>query len=408
MKPPRQASLAFIFVSLFLNVLGIGLMIPLLPELVSQFFGADVSAGARAYGWLAVSYSAMQFLFAPLLGALSDRYGRRPVLLIAALGSGIDYLVMALAPTYAWLLAARLVSGMTGASLSVGMAYIADVTPPEKRAQSFGLVGAAFGLGFILGPAVSGLLGQVQLTLPFYLAAALTLGNFCYGWLILPESLAPENRRVFSWRRANPVGAFKLLFSSPLMLRLAAIYLLFNLAQAGLESTWVLFTKYRYGWTPLLNGLSLTMVGVCAALVQGLLIRRLMPRLGEKKLMLIGLLTGIISFALYAMASQGWMVYPVMMLNSLMGLVGPATQGLLSRETAADEQGALQGALSSLSTLSRAIGPLAGTSLFAYFTAPSAPFKLDGVAFWLGSGLLVLALLLTLPLFYRLRQTREI
>lgn len=399
MASPRQASLAFIFVSLFLNVLGIGLMIPLLPELVSHFFGSDVSAAARAYGLLAMSYAAMQFVCAPLLGALSDRYGRRPVLLLAALGSGLDYLVMAMAPTYAWLLGARLVSGMTGASLSVGMAYIADITEPEKRAQSFGLVGAAFGLGFILGPAVSGLLGQVHLSLPFYLAAVLTLGNFLYGWLILPESLAPELRRPFAWRRANPIGAFKLLVSSPLMLRLAAVYLLLNLAQAGLESTWVLFTKFRYGWTPLLNGLSLTMVGVCAALVQGLLIRRLMPRFGEKKLMVLSLITGIVSFSLYALANQGWMIYPVIALNSLMGLAGPAAQGLLSQVTPADEQGALQGALSSLSTLSRAIGPLAGAGLFAYFTSPAAPFLLDGVAFWLGAVLLAIALLLILPLF---------
>jgi DHA1 family tetracycline resistance protein-like MFS transporter len=407
MKQPRQPGLLFIFITLFLDILGIGLIVPLLPELVSRFFGGSVSSGSHYYGVLLVSYSLMQFFFAPVLGALSDQYGRRPVLLISSLGSAVDYLVMAVAPNYSWLLIARMISGITGANLTVGMAYLADVTPPEKRAQSFGLLGAAFGLGFILGPALGGLLGQVNLSLPFFAAAAMTLINFLYGLFILPESLRAEHRTPFAWQKANPVGAFRLLQRTPVLFYLAVIYLLANLAQRSIESTWVLFTKYRFEWTPLQNGLSLAAVGVCAALVQGGLIRRVVPRWGERKAIVYALLTGIVTFVLFAWAPTGAIIYGVIVFNSLLGIAGPASQGLVSRQVGPGEQGALQGALSSLATLTRIIGPLVATSLFGWLTMPqitqqlptSLQFVLSGSPFLLGSLLLFAALMVTLFLY---------
>ncbi|PIQ25489.1 tetracycline resistance MFS efflux pump [bacterium (Candidatus Blackallbacteria) CG17_big_fil_post_rev_8_21_14_2_50_48_46] len=399
MKNTRKAGVLFIFITLFLDILGIGLIVPLLPELVTHFFGNSISEGARYYGILLVSYSLMQFFFAPFLGALSDRFGRRPVLLISSLGSAVDYLVMAFAPNYIWLLAARMVSGITGANITVGTAYLADVTPPEKRAQSFGLLGAAFGLGFILGPAMGGLLGQTSLSLPFLVAAGLTLLNFLYGLLILPESLVPEHRSVFEWKKANPLGAFKLLTRTPVLLNLSLIYLLANLAQRSIESTWVLFTKYRFAWTPMQNGLSLAAVGVCAALVQGGLIRRLIPKWGERKAIVIGTGVGILTFLLFAWAPFGWTIYVIIVFNSLLGIAGPAAQGVVSRQVSPSEQGALQGALASLGTLTRIIGPLVATSLFGYFTDAKAPARIDGISFILGAVLLTASLFVTLNLY---------
>lgn len=407
MKKNRQAGILFIFITLFLDILGIGLIVPLLPELVSRFFGGNISEGSRYYGILLVSYSLMQFFFSPVLGALSDRFGRRPVLLISSLGSALDYLIMALAPNYIWLLGARMISGVTGANITVGTAYLADVTPPEKRAQSFGLLGAAFGLGFILGPAMGGLLGQSSLALPFFVAAGLNLVNFLYGLLILPESLSEEQRAPFAWKKANPLGAFRLLSRTPVLMYLAWIYLLANLAQRSIESTWVLFTKYRFEWTPLQNGLSLAAVGICTALVQGGLIRRLIPRWGEYKAMLYGTWMGILTFLLFAWAPQGWMIYVIIFFNSLLGIAGPAAQGVISRQVSPSEQGALQGALASLGTVTRIIGPLVSTSLFGYFTAPLAPVHLDGVSFFLGAVLLTVALLVTVALYRRYGEQLE-
>lgn len=401
MKKKHQAGILFIFITLFLNILGIGLIVPLLPELVSRFFGGSISDGSRYYGILLVSYSLMQFFFSPVLGALSDRFGRRPVLLISSLGSSLDYLVMALAPSYVWLLAARMISGITGANITVGTAYLADVTPPEKRAQSFGLLGAAFGLGFILGPATGGVLGQFSFSLPFFVASGLNLINFLYGLFILPESLPEAQRSSFSWKKANPLGAFRLLTRTPVLLYLSWIYLLANLAQRGIESTWVLFTKYRFEWTPLQNGLSLATVGICTALVQGGLIRRVIPRWGEYKAIVYGTWAGILTFLLFAWAPQGWMIYVIIFFNSLLGIAGPAAQGIVSRQVSASEQGALQGALASLGTLTRIIGPLISTALFSYFTAPQAPVRLDGISFLLGAVLLMISLVITLVLYRR-------
>lgn len=407
MEGKRRASLIFIFITLFLDILGIGLIVPQLPMLVSHFFGNNVSQGAWYYGILLTSYAVMQFLFSPLLGALSDRFGRRPVLLISTFGSGIDYLVMAVAPGFYWLLAARMISGMSGANITVGMAYIADITPPEKRAQSFGLVGASFGLGFILGPALGGWLGSINMAYPFYLAAGMTLLNFLYGLLVLPESLKPEHREPLDIRKANPLGALRMLTSSRVIMNLALIFLLANLAQKGIESNWVLFTAFRFHWTPAQNGMSLAAVGLCSALVQGGLMRSAMPRWGEKKVMLYGLTAGIVTFVLFGLASKGWMMYPIIVFNSLVGMAGPAAQGILSRQVGPNEQGALQGAMASLGTVTRAFGPLMSTSLFAYFTTKGAPIVLPGIPFFLGAVLLVASFIATLYLFRRFPEVNR-
>ncbi len=390
----RAPALPFIFVTLFLDVLGIGLIIPVLPKLVESFQGGNVSVASHTVGVLAALYSLMQFVFAPVLGNLSDRYGRRPVLLGSLLGSGLDYVLLAWAPSLGWFFVGRVVAGITGASFTAASAYIADVSPPEKRAANFGLIGAAFGLGFIAGPAIGGLLGNAGLRLPFVVAAAVTLMNWLYGLLILPESLRPEHRRQFSWARANPLGSLLALRTYPLVLGLSATFFLIHAAQNMLHATWVLYTGYRYGWTPGQVGVSLAIVGVAAALVQGVLARRLIPLLGEARSLMIGLGISATAMAGYGWAPRGWIVYVILGFGALGGIAGPAAQGLISRTVAANEQGAVQGALSSLASVAGIIGPPLGAGIFGWFISAGAPFHLPGAAFFVASGLMVTSLLL--------------
>jgi len=326
----------------------------------------------------------MQFLCAPVLGSLSDHYGRRPVILASLLGSGLDYLLLAVAPSLAWFYLGRIIAGITGANITAASAYIADVSPPEKRAQSFGLIGAAFGLGFIAGPALGGLLGGMGLRVPFFAAAGLTLVNWLYGLWVLPESLDPENRRAFSWRRANPIGSLLALRRHPAVLGLTGTFFLLHLGHAAVHSTWVLYTAYRYAWTVTQTGLSLAIVGVMAALVQGGLVRAIVPRLGERRAIAAGLVVSAITMAGYALATQGWMIYPILIFGSLGGITGPAAQSLISKTVSANEQGAVQGALTSLGSVAGTIGPVIASSLFAYFISPRAPFLLPGAAFFAG------------------------
>ncbi len=392
----RKPALGFIFVTLFLDVLGIGLIIPILPKLVTELQGGDVARASHSVGLLAALYSAMQFVFAPILGSLSDHHGRRPVILGSLFGSALDYLLLAFAPTLGWFYVGRVISGITGANITAATAYIADVSPPEKRAANFGIIGAAFGLGFIAGPALGGLLGNVGLRLPFLVAAGLTLVNWLYGYFVLPESLAPQNRRDFSWARANPVSSLGALRHHPLVLGLAISFFLSNLANFGLHALWVLYTDHRYGWTSGQVGVSLAVVGIMAAIVQGGLARRLIPALGEVRSITIGYLVGAVSFLGYGLATQGWMIYAILVFGSLGGIGGPAAQGLISRNVADNEQGAIQGALTSLGSMAGFIGPILSTSLFGYFIGPRAPFSLPGAGFFLGAGLLVAALLVSL------------
>lgn len=390
----RTPGLAFIFVTLLIDILGFGLLIPILPKFVAALSHRGISAGARDYGWLLALYGLMQFFFSPILGSLSDRFGRRPVLLLSLLFSGLDYVIMALAPSLVWLYIGRTLSGITGASFTAASAYIADVSPPEKRSQNFGLIGAAFGIGFILGPALGGLLGGWGPRVPFWAAAGLAFANLLYGWVILPESLKPENRRAFSWREGNPLGALRVLGKYPVVWGLTGMMAATNLAGQCLNSTWVLFTTARFGWGVRENGLSLAVFGAVALIYQVGLARVLLPRLGERRTVVIGLAIGVVEYLAFALATQGWMIYAITFISGISFLVGQAAQGLLSRQVGADEQGTLQGALNSLVSLTGIVGPVIATSLFAYFTRPNAPVQLPGISFFFAAALTALALVL--------------
>ena len=395
-RTARAPALGFIFVTLVLLVLGFGTIIPVLPGLVTKFAGGSVAAGSHAYGWLIGVFALMQFIASPVLGALSDRYGRRPVLLIALAGSTIDNLVMGLAPSLGWLFVGRVIAGLTAGVLATANAYIADVTPPERRAQGFGLVGAAFGLGFVVGPAVGGLLGHIHLRLPFFFSAGCLVLNWLYGALVLPESLPPERRRAFAWKRANPVGALALLRSLPGILGLAGMYFLYMLASLMLQSIWVLYTGYRYGWNTLQVGLSLAFVGISMAVVQGRLVHGIIGWLGEKRGLAAGLVvTALVMFG-YGRASAGWMVYILVVFGAFGGIAGPAAQAIITRRVPADEQGAVQGALASLGSLAGIFGPPLAAWSFGACIAPGAPIYLPGVAFFEGAVLVLLALMLAL------------
>jgi len=390
--PSRKPAIGFIFVTLLLDIIGIGLIIPILPRLVENFVGGDVANAARVYGLLGALYALMQFVCAPILGSLSDRYGRRKVILGSLFGSGLDYILLAFAPNLGWFFVGRIIAGITGANYSAALAYIADVSPPEKRAANFGIVGAAFGIGFIAGPALGGLLGGYHLRLPFMVAGALTMINWCYGFFILPESLAPENRRKFSWARSNPVGALMAFKHHPAALGLAATYFLLQFAHQTLPATWVLYTHYRYDWTPVQTGLSLAVVGLMAGIVQGGLTRIVIEKWGEKKTIFIGLSISICAYIGYGSAPQGWMIYFILAFGCLAGVTMPTVQAVISRQVGADEQGGMQGALGSLASITGILGPAITSSLFGFFISPRAPRILPGAPYYFSAMLIVLAM----------------
>jgi MFS transporter, DHA1 family, tetracycline resistance protein len=394
-----KPAVRFIFITLMLDVLGFGLLIPVAPLLVEQVLHpptvATEAEAAPYVGALQSTFYVMAFLFAPALGALSDRIGRRPVILISLLGSGVDYFAMAMAPSITWLFATRVINGLTGASYSVATAYVADVTPPEKRAASFGLIGAAFGLGFVIGPVVGGMLGAVNIRLPFVVAGCLTLVNWLYGMFVLPESLPKENRSQFRWRRANPVGAFFLLRKYPLVMGMAISLFLMNMAQFALHATWALSMQHRFDWTPVHIGMSLAMVGVCAAIVQGGIVRRLVPALGERRSLMLGLAMGVLAYIGYGAATQGWMIFAVIAVGSIAAISQPAGQALITREVSPNEQGAIQGALASLMSLAGIFGPILGGATLAYFIQSpppmaDAPIDMVGANFYLSALIAVL------------------
>ncbi|MCX5689465.1 MAG: TCR/Tet family MFS transporter [Planctomycetota bacterium] len=383
----RPPATKFIFLTLLLDVLGFGLIIPVAPRLVQQLQGGSEDAAATTVGLLAASYAAMQFLFSPILGALSDRFGRRSVLLVSLFGSGLDYIALALSPTIAFLFITRAINGISGASMTVASAYIADVTPPEKRAGAFGMMGAAFGIGFILGPLMGGYLGDINIHYPFYAAAALTFLNWMYGFIVLPESLPVERRAPFKISRANPIGAFAGLGRYPLVAGIAIATFFANLAQFGLHATWVLYTGHRYGWTPKQVGLSLAVVGIGAAIVQGGLARKIIPWLGEKNSILLGLLIAIAAYIGYGAVTQGWMIYVVIAYATLGGIAMPAAQTLITRTVLPTEQGATQGALTGLQSLANILGPIIGSITFRYSILPASPVHIDGLTFFVGAGM---------------------
>ncbi len=386
----RQAALPFILVTVLIDMLGIGLVIPVLPKLVTTMYGGNISEGSTVFGWFVASYALMQFVFSPVLGNLSDAYGRRPVILLSLLGAGLDYLLMAMAPSLGWLFVGRVISGITGANIAAANAYVADVSPPEDRARNFGMIGACFGVGFIIGPALGGLLGGFGLRVPFIAAAILTLCNWLYGCFVLPESHAKERRRPFDWSRANPLSSLGALGRYPIVLGLAAVITLERLAHDALPSTWVLYTTYRFNWTELDNGLSLALVGVMYAVVSGGLTGVIVKKLGERRSLITGLMIGSTTFLMYGLASRGWMLYLIIVIGSAGGIAVPALQSLISKATPATEQGAVQGALSSIQSMAAIIGPLMATGLFGYFTSASAPVKLPGAAFIVSSMLVAI------------------
>jgi DHA1 family tetracycline resistance protein-like MFS transporter len=393
MSPKRPAALAFIFVTILLDVIGLGLIIPVLPKLIEQLTGEGVSRASQYAGWLSFAYAAVQFVFAPVVGGLSDRHGRRPVLLASLLGLGCDYIFLALAPTIAWLFVGRIIAGITGASFTTATAYIADVSTPEKRAQNFGLVGAAFGVGFIIGPMLGGLLGSYGARVPFVAAAGLSLLNFLYGLFLVPESLPAGQRRPFEWGRANAVASLLRLRHYPQIIGLVVALVLLYLAGSATQSVWTFYTILKFGWTEHLIGYSLGAVGVGALVVQGGLVRVLIPRLGTARAIGLGMLCYLAGFVLFAFASQGWMMFAVTAVYSLGGLAGPAMQGSISGQVPPSEQGELQGALTSLVSATGVVGPLIMTNLFAWFTRPAAPIYFPGAPFLAGAVLTLLALL---------------
>ncbi len=390
MQRPRPG-LYFIFATLALDVFGIGLVVPILPKLVEQIAGGGFEHASYVFGWLVGVYSLMQLLFAPLLGNLSDRFGRRAVILFSLFGSGLDYFLLAWAPSLVWLFVGRVISGISGANFSAAAAYIADISPPEKRAANFGIIGAAAGIGFVFGPALGGWLGHYGLRLPFIAAGCLTLLNWLYGFLILPESLNPKNQRAFSLRRSNPVGALLSLRRHPLVLGLSLCYFLNSLAQQVYPAIWVLYTDYRFGWGPRQTGLSLALVGLMAVIVQGGLTRRIIPYLGERRSVIIGFSIMSVALVGYGLVPWGWMAYCIIVLGSLSGIAMPAVQGLISRTVADNEQGGMQGSLTALQSVAGAIGPPAATAVFAYFISPAAPAIIPGAPFFFSSLLIVAA-----------------
>jgi DHA1 family tetracycline resistance protein-like MFS transporter len=388
---PRRAAVFFIFITVVLDILALGIVIPVLPLLVESFLGGDTARAATMFGLFGTVWALMQFVFAPILGALSDRWGRRPVILLSCLGLGLDYIFMALAPSLAWLFLGRVISGITAASFSTAGAYIADVTPADKRAAGFGVIGAAFGLGFVLGPALGGVLGAVDPRLPFWVAAGLALANAAYGFFVLPESLPPERRTSLSWSRVNPLGSMRLLRTHPQLLGLAVVSVFYQLAHHVLPSVFVLYGSYRYGWDPRTTGITLAGVGIVSIIVQGGLVRPLVARFGERRTLLSGLAFGATGFVLFALAETSatfWIATPIF---GLMGLYGPSAQGLMTRFVEPSEQGQLQGINSSFMGMTGIFGPALFTFTFAQFIGPHADWHLPGAPFLLAAALLAVA-----------------
>ncbi len=381
MAKSRKAALGFIFVTLLVDVTGLGIIIPVIPKLLEGLIHGGISDASRYSGWLGFAYAITQFVFAPVIGNLSDQYGRRPVLLFSLLGFGIDYLFLALAPTIGWLFVGRIFAGMFGASFTTAAAYIADISTAENRAQNFGMIGAAFGLGFIIGPVLGGLLGHYGPRVPFLAAAALSVLNALYGFFVLPESLPAENRRAFDWKRANPLGSLIQLKKYPAVAGLIVTLVLVYVAAHAVQSTWTFFNIYKFNWSERLMGYSLGFVGLMVAIVQGGLIRLVIPRLGNERSVYTGLLLYSAGFALYGIATQSWMMFAFTVVYCLGGIAGPALQGIISSAVPANEQGELQGALTSLMSATSIVGPPFMTNLFSFFTSAEAPVTLPGAPF---------------------------
>ncbi len=406
-KKQRAAGVGFIFITLMIDITGWGIIIPVVPKLIQELIhNPDISVASQYGGWLSFAYAGMQFLFASVLGGLSDRFGRRPIILFSLLGFSVNFMIQALAPSIFWLFVGRIFSGVTGASVTTASAYIADVSTDEDRTKNFGLVGAAFGVGFIVGPVLGGLLGHYGARVPFYAAAALCLINFLYGWFVLPESLAPEHRRPFNWRRANPVGSLMQLRRHPEIIGLVSALVFVYIASHAVQANWTFFTMYKFGWNEQLVGISLGVSGLMAALVQGYLIRLVQPRLGNERTIIYGLSLYAVGLLLFAFASQSWMMFAFLVPYGLGGIAGPALQAVISTQVPRGEQGELQGALASLISLTAIVGPPLMTNTFYYFTHDAAPFLFPGAPFFLAFLLMSISVLMVYRLFPRKKKIK--
>jgi DHA1 family tetracycline resistance protein-like MFS transporter len=377
-----------------IDFIGFGIIIPVMPKLISTLIHGSLSQAAVYGGWMLFAYAGMQFIFAPVIGGLSDRYGRRRVLLGSLFGFGVDYLFLAFAPTVGWLFVGRVVAGITGASFTTASAYIADISPPEKRAQNFGMMGAAFGLGFIIGPALGGQLAVWGLRVPFIASAILTFLNWMYGYFVLPESLPVEMRRAFDWKRANPVGSLKRLGRYPALAGLIFSLVLIYIAVWCVQGTWTYYNMQKFHWNEQWVGYSLAFIGLVITIVQAGLIRVIIPKLGQQRSLYIGLLMYSAGMLLFGLATQGWMMFAFSIVYCLGGISGPSLQGIISSHVPANEQGELQGALTSLMSVTSIVGPLFMTNLFAYFTKAGAPVYFPGAPFIAGSALVLVSAIL--------------
>ncbi|MBQ0153037.1 MAG: TCR/Tet family MFS transporter [Chryseobacterium sp.] len=391
----KKGALSFIFITLLLDITGWGIIIPVVPQLIKELIHADISEAAKYGGWLGFAYAFTQFICSPIVGNLSDKFGRRPIILFSLFGFAIDYILLALSPTIVWLFVGRVIAGLTGASITTASAYIADVSNDEDRAKNFGLIGAAFGVGFIVGPVLGGILGHYGSRVPFYAASVLCFINFLYGYFILPESLDKDKRREFSWKRANPIGSFKFLGKHPEISALIVALILIYIASHAVQSNWSYFTMYEFGWTERLVGISLGVMGLLVGLVQGVLIRWTIPKLGEQKSIYFGLILYAIGLLLFSFASSEWMMFAFLIPYCLGGICGPALQSIITKSVASTEQGELQGALTSLMSATSIIGPPLMNNLFYYFMHDEAPFKFSGAPFFLAFILMTASVVIT-------------
>jgi DHA1 family tetracycline resistance protein-like MFS transporter len=394
MPGPRKAAISFIFFTLLLDVIGLGLIIPVFPQLIAELVGGTMSTASQWSGLLTFAYAITQFVFAPVIGNLSDQYGRRPVLLLSLFGFGIDYIFLALAPTIWWLFIGRIIAGVFGASFTTATAYIADISTPETRSKNFGMVGAAFGLGFIIGPGLGGLLGELGPRVPFIVAGILTFVNMIYGYFVLPESLSKEHRRPFEWKRANPMGSLMQLKKYKGVGGLIVAFFLLYIGGHAVQSTWTFVNIEKFHWSKSLMGLSLTFIGILIASVQGGLIRYTTPKFGEEKSIYIGLGLYAFGLLLFSFATEGWMMFVFLVPYCLGGIAGPALQSIISGNVPKNEQGELQGALTSVMSVTSIIGPLLMTNLFAWFTRPEGSIKFAGAPFLAGSVFMLLSAIL--------------
>ena len=391
-QPGGRRAAAFVVVTVLIDAMGIGVIMPVMPDLIRELTDLPLGAAALWGGYLSFVYALMQFAFGPTLGNLSDRFGRRPVLLLSLFALAVDYLIMGFAPTLWLLFAGRALAGVAGATYSTANAYMADVSPPDRRAQNFGLIGAGFGVGFVAGPLIGGLAGELGTRAPFFVAAALAMINFAYGALVLPETLAPENRRRFDWRRANPLGAARQIAGMPMVAWFFVAMFLFNLAHFAYPAVWSFYTKEAFAWSNAQIGLSIAIVGISFAVAQGWLIRLILPRLGEVGTAFWGFIVSIAGLVLFGLATEGWMVYAIIPFTGLGALITPAMTALMSRRVPADAQGELQGALSGVLGVTLIISPVLMTQTFGYFTSAGAPVYLPGAPFLAAAALMALAL----------------